>query len=202
MIAMRPSPIRGALLLGVLVLAALTGCGSGSVGPDPTAPSTPVPGASAGSASPAVPTSLPPLPGQVPAPARARSEAGAAAFVTHYFLVLNTAWMTPKAGLLPPLADPGCTACSVFEQTALMLTADGQRYTSVPNTVQSVAPAGGAEPSADSYPVVATVSQNGASIVDGQGEVAGTDPRTTVKFRFTLHHDGARWQVREIDLTS
>lgn len=195
------------LLTGILVLA---GCGSSGPGSDGVAHPSPAVSSGAGGApgSPgappptAVPSSLPPLPGSVPAPARERTEAGAAAFVEHYFLALNTAWMTPKAGLLPPLADSGCSACSVFEQTALMLQVDKQRYSGVPNTVQSVAAAAGKSPTDAAYPVVATVSQNGASVVDGTGKVVSTDRRAVVKFRFTLHHDGSAWRVQAIDLTS
>lgn len=105
---------RAAVVLCVAALA-LSGCGdkdepTKSPTPTPTASSnSPSPSASASSASPSASASTS---SAVPAAARERTEAGAIAFLTFYFDVVNDGYQDPaKPPDLFAYADKDCVSC-------------------------------------------------------------------------------------------
>ena len=68
----------------------------------------------------------------VPEAARQDTPAGAEAFVRFYFELLNEAWTTPKAGLLPAFSDPRCQFCQKTEDDARTFVRTKRHYASAP----------------------------------------------------------------------
>lgn len=130
---------------------------------------------------------------QIPAAARAHTEAGAEAFVKFFMDQANRAWMEPNAALLPPLSDPGCLSCKEIQRTAASLVRDGQRYVSAPVTVTRVAAFGGA-PKGQQY-VRLFMTQHKVDVVDATGKVVLTDPKRSLARTAGVLWKGESWRM-------
>lgn len=104
-----------------------------------------------------------------------QSEAGAIAFVNHYFAQVNTAWMTPDPSLLPPLAEAGCKSCDNLEKTARELVNVGLRYDAPAVSVLSTSVHPGSLP--DQIRLNVRLQQNLANEVDRNGVVVTPHPK-------------------------
>jgi hypothetical protein len=116
-----------------LALLSTASCGSDA---EPSAPPTPADSVGATSAAPREDTATetathsatedatgaPELPDE----AREQTEAGAEAFVEHYFETLNALGEEPKSSVLSAYEAPSCSACSVFSGTIEDLSEQGR----------------------------------------------------------------------------
>jgi hypothetical protein len=121
---------RYAATLAALIAASamVAGCTTSTAGPgvtttatsgSSTATTTPTATATSTPSATTAPTAA--YPADVPAEARANTPAGAIAFAKHFFGLVNRAYTTPQAGLLPPLSTANCKTCAAFESTAARL---------------------------------------------------------------------------------
>lgn len=201
-----------AAALGLLVVCGLGGCTGG--GDDPPASSstgaTRVTGAtgatggvgSGGSATTTTPSSSTTTAGpatttvQIPAAARAHTAAGAEAFVKFFMELVNAAWTTPQAGLLPELSDEGCLACKGFEETAANLVAKGQRYERTPASFASIRAIEGAP--AGRQLVHVTGTQHRVDIVNRTGAVVSSDPEERIAVNAMTIWRGDKWLLYDM----
>ena len=136
-----------------------------------------------------------PYPSDVPEAARQHTDAGAEAFVRHYWASLNTAWTQPRAGLLAALCLPTSKACAALEETATKLVTDRQRYVGEPLTVSSVT----ALATRDGLtPVDVQGRQERRDVIDAQGRVVLTDQQKAVHFVVELLWGDSHWIVSEM----
>ena len=161
-----------ACLAALAVAASVAGCsdaGSELVGApvaSSVASSTRPPASTVPSAPPSVSPSASPS-YQVPAAARAQSEAGAIAFVKFYFDQMNKAWMGPDTKLLPPLSDPECQSCAAMQDRAAAFVTAGDRLDRPIAKVLSTVTRDGAPPG--QLFLVVRIRQNEARTLDDQG---------------------------------
>ena len=180
---------------GLIATLGLAGCTGG--GDDPPPSSTTASGgptrSSPSSGSTTTASSPPTATVAIPAAARAHTEAGAEAFVKFFVEQSNIAWTLPKAGLLPPLSDPGCIACKGLEGTASELAAKKQRYVSEPITqIRTNAVGGGAD---GQQMVRLNAKQNKVKVVDSAGAEVRTDPAMDIARTVLLTWGNEQWRV-------
>jgi len=129
----------------------------------------------------------------IPLPARARTPAGAEAFVRYFYSQVNTAWTKPNAGLISALASAGCKSCTALEATAAGLVEKHQHYDGAPVTIVTVAGLGESSPGRPEVLVVFV--QEHRSVIDATGHVVLTDKRKQGKSVATLGWSGHGWLV-------
>jgi Family of unknown function (DUF6318) len=132
----------------------------------------------------------------IPVAARAHTPAGAEAFVRFFIDRVNYAWMTPEAGVIEALGDPGCLSCAALEKTAVGLVKAKTKYAATPIDVKDLHPVSGA-PSGQQY-LKATLVQNRVNIVDPRGKTVSTDPKLTAGRTFALVWKEGEWSVYDI----
>ena len=171
-----------ALLAASILLAA---CG-GNNKPGGSSSSTTASSPTTGSASP---TTADP---NIPAAARARTPAGAEAFVRYFYSQLNVAWSTPKAGLISALSASGCKTCSALERTAADLVAKRQHYRGDVFAIKTVGSIGESE-------VLVVGEQPPGAVIDFNGSVVKSRTEAQpVKFVVTLAWSSEGWPIQEI----
>lgn len=120
-----------------------------------------------------------------------QSEAGAIAFVNHYFAQVNTAWMTPDPSLLPPLAEAGCKSCDGFEAAAQELHDGNVRFDSAPVTVLAVMAL--PDSTREQVRLGAQLRQNRANEVDRNGNVVKPHPLSEFAQTIVVVWQEGRW---------
>jgi hypothetical protein len=133
---------------------------------------------------------------QIPAAARAHTEAGAEAFVRFYMEQVNVAWTRPQPGLLPELSDEGCLACKGFEETAIDLTSKGRRYQRTPASFASIKAIDGAPRGRQLVHVTGT--QHRVNIVNLSGSVVSTDPEERIAVNAMAVWKGEKWLLYDM----
>ena len=186
---------HGYAACGLVALLGLAGCTGG--GDDPPVSGSTTSGRSTTSA-PSTPTTTTSSPStatvDIPAAARAHTEAGAEAFVTHFMDEVSTAWTKPEAGLIPPLGESSCLACKSFEDTAKDLVAKDRRYESRPSTTVSAdATAGGPR-----QIVHLVLPQHQVDIGDTEGKTVLTDKEKRFAVNAELTWREGRWWLYDM----
>ncbi|MFN2347424.1 MAG: DUF6318 family protein [Dermatophilaceae bacterium] len=97
--------------------------------------------------SPTETSALPPLPDA----AKENTPEGAEAFIRYYFDVANTAYTTPRMGLLPELSDAECLACQEIEEQIEGLVEADQRVRVPPFELGTMTAVGGGAPGVTSF---------------------------------------------------
>lgn len=199
-VAKRPVSYAAQLASALVLAAALAGC-SGE-------PQAAAPGAGAGSgassaprteaATTAPPTPVGPAPSGLPEGASERSEAGATAFVTHYFARLNQAWQGPRTKVLPSFALSSCKTCEKYQLTAEELAAAKRHYDGKVLAVQHVAGLASTAPTDEQYTVEAHFKQLPVSLVDASGRTVSTEEPFAGTLLFQLAYEDG-WHISEIE---
>jgi hypothetical protein len=192
-----------AALLAVALAAVmlLAGCGGGAQAdgaPPPNTGSPPTTPTASPTTTSATPTTVPAptTDPDIPDAARARTPAGAEAFVHYFFETLNLAWTTPRAGILSPLCQGSSKSCAANESTATELTKAGHHYDGNPVTVKSVRTLSALSP--NKYDVLATVVAEPVREVDGVGKAYVTERREKLSARFVLLYTDQAWSAMSI----
>jgi hypothetical protein len=134
----------------------------------------------------------------IPAAARAHTNAGAEAFVRYFIQRWNTAWTAPRAGILPPLCQSASKACAGYEEEALRLTKEGHRYDGDPLTVKFIGTLDRTGPR--QVGILANVVQERRSEIDKAGKIYVTDKRKNLRLHFQVSYLGQNWSVLSIKL--
>lgn len=203
----------GVVVAGVMAAVVLLGACTSAADPSDPSPAraastaaTTVSGSITTTPSTTAATALPttgtagsvPYPTGVPAAARANTTEGAQEFVKFYFGLVNEAYTSPKAGLLPPLSSATCKSCAAFERIASGFVAKGQRYDQPMVSVLEVSPSWQDKP--ERRVIDATVRQNPAHVVNASGQVTETIPQADAVFVVTLSRSGPGWAVELIQV--
>ena len=190
--------------VGLVVVAGgvLSGCSSGAQGapgPDVGARvSSSAPAVSVGASPSATATVL--LDGfareRVPRAARAHSPQGAEAFARFYLEQVNKAWMVPDPEQIRPYALASCKTCANYVATAEWLVSSDAAYDGAPAALGAsvVLPESGA----DRVLVRVLETQESRRIVDGDGAVADSVPRSTGELEVELLWRQRSWLVRAV----
>lgn len=112
--------MRRILIIASLTLA-LAGCG-----PDPLPGPTPSASTSPATSSPS-PSPTGPVAPELPAAAKANTEAGAEAFVRYWFEAVTYAMQTGDTGPLEAASTPGCVACNDLQRRIKKIYGEGNR---------------------------------------------------------------------------
>jgi Family of unknown function (DUF6318) len=196
----RPAAASFAVVVAVVVGGGgvLGGCQSEAM-PTTSGSEAASPSATSGSPSPSVspsPSTSPPV--EIPAAAREKSDQGAEAFVRYFFDQVNTAWTTPRAGLIVALSDEGCQFCLKSEADAADLVRAGERYASAPITVGSVTVLSGAAPKGQSF-VRTSATQNRVDVLGKGNAVVRSDKKKALRLTTGLIWKGGQWYVYEVE---
>lgn len=132
---------------------------------------------------------------EMPEEAKEDSEAGAAAFATHYLDTLNYSTMTPASGLLSGLVDESCETCTSFEGLVEQYTSKDRHSEGPVVTFQPLEARATGETTvifADAtQPVPATLDSDGNVVLEG-----GESTAFTMVIR--LHRVDDAWRISEI----
>lgn len=156
-------------------------------------------GSASGSASPtSEPTEAPaPEPPALPSEATTPDAAGAAAFVRHWFDLVNYAYATGDTGPLVSASDTRCETCSSFIDSIESQYSSGGSFTGgAISVLDAVAPE--PDPHAPSL-VTSLYSQEAIAAVSSEGEVTAetpAEPSTTIAFYVARNADA--WVAFEI----
>lgn len=212
--AMRSTHAMGAAatMLAVLAAAGCSGASSGGgasstaspptkgiASGEPTPPQTSTASSSPASKSPtATPTSKSTAAGApgVPEPARQHTKAGAKAFATYYFDLVNVLYRDPKSGNLKGLEADGCKICKSTDAEMRRMAASGQKYDrdqiKYAISRQVLTPDDGAN-------VFLTMKQQPAKLLAADGTVVSTTPTPFVKSIAVLSwQNGNGWRVQDV----
>ena len=165
-----------AALLAAATAGLLGACTTTGAGPTPTAGGSASGSSQSSGSTPssAVPTTSPsnsaalPYPTDVPAEARANTEAGAIAFARHFFAQLNKAYTTPRAGLIAPLSTSTCKSCAAYEEHASTYITQHAHYNMDALQVKSASVSSDTDPAATLVLDVA-IRQLPARLINAQG---------------------------------
>jgi hypothetical protein len=173
----------------------LTACGgdtkptasaSTTANASPTTTSAPTPSASP---TATVNTKVDP---NIPAAARAHTPAGAEAFTRYFYSQLNTAWSTPKAGLISSLSATTCKTCAAFEGSAIDLATKQQHYQGDVFAVATAASVGQSE-------ILVVGQQPPGAVIDSSGTVVRRKTQAQrSKFIVTVQWSSGGWRINEI----
>ncbi|MGL4178647.1 MAG: DUF6318 family protein [Dermatophilaceae bacterium] len=133
----------------------------------------------------------------VPAAARAKTAAGAEAFVRFFIDQLAIAWMEPRAGLIASLSDPKCTFCTKSEAQAKEYVAKGYQFDSRPVEVLTVEPFVGA-PKNQQFLAV-TFQQMPTAVVDQTGKEVDRQQGMDEELYVIVAWRQSGWQLLEIE---
>lgn len=135
-------------------------------------------------------------PPELPAEAKEQTEAGAEAFVAHYFDLLNYGTMTPDADALVNTGTPQCQTCLAFQDSLDTLVENGWRSDGPSVDLLSAS----ATQTDTEFSVTSTIAQINPAVLTSGGEVETTaDQPSDVSFTFRLAWTEAGWRVQEVD---
>lgn len=206
---MRAKRATVALSLLLLASAGCTDAGQPSPPPDPvdsisdpSATSAPAPPdtetetATETAGATASPTTEADGPPRLPAEATEQTEAGAEAFVAHYFDLLNYGTMTPDADALADTSTPQCQTCVAFQESLDTLAENEWRSDGPSVDLLSAS----ATQTDEEFSVDSTIAQiNPAVLTSGDGVETAAGQPSDVSFTFRLVWTEAGWRVKEVD---
>lgn len=179
-------------ILGLLaVMTALTGGCAPSLGLTPPESAGPAPHAAAGRQ----PSTYTPTKPTLPAAARQRTGAGAAAFSRYFFAVVGFSWGMPRAGLVGGLSAPDCQACTNYAGEAERLIAAHERFASPPLAVESVRVL---RRTGDGYEISAAVEQQATRVYNLDGSLARDQAREELTMLVETRWTATGWQVLSV----
>jgi len=182
---MRTAGVRTAGAIGAALL--LAGCSLLGGGKEAT------PSVSAETVTPAATASPSPT---MPAAARATSNAGAEAFVSHWFRAYSHATWERTSAELTPISDPTCVFCNNAKKTIEGLKANDRRVEGGLTTISNFKRAQGA---AGTMRLDCSYDQAASSILDAAGSKLSTSKATkSGKMLVALKWTGKQWTVLEI----
>lgn len=192
---------RAAVTLAVVALG-LTACGDED---DPTQSSSPTPtasaSASASSASPsatASPTGSATAAADVPAAAKARTEAGAIAFLNFYFDQSNQGFIDPvNAPDLMTYSDTGCVACKKTQQSIDEYAKGGWSLKQAPLELRDEALA--TEVTADRVIINFTSVERAQTQYQNSKATSYTTKASTLKKAAALKWVNGAWQMFDVE---
>lgn len=147
--------------------------------------------------SPSPTTAVAAVDPNIPAAARAHTNAGAEAFAKYFFTQLNRSWATADPSLLPPLSDPGCKTCGAFTSSAASFRSKHQHYR---GEVFSATHVGALGEGVKGQEVLVVGRQDAGAIVDQAGKVIKTSVRQAGKFVVSLSWTGRGWNAVELQV--
>lgn len=177
--------LAGPLAASMAATMLLAGCG-GDPKPDPSATTDTA-------TTTASPRSAAPTASASPTLGAAHTKAGAQAFSVHFFQQVNRAWSTPDPTSLDGLYTRACKTCAAIRGSAADYKSRELRYRDTPLTgISSISltdAVGG------TTRVRVTAAQKASAIVDRNGKVVESVPRTASTFLLTLTWVRQSWQV-------
>ncbi|MGI8946536.1 MAG: DUF6318 family protein [Ornithinimicrobium sp.] len=202
---MRAKRVTAALSLAILAGAGCTGPGQPSPPPEPveslgesSATSEPPPPDTETKTATATssPTTKAGGAPELPPEATEQTEAGAEAFVAHYFDLLNYGTMTPDAGALANTGTPQCQTCVAFEESLQSLAEDGLR-----SDGPSIELLSATASEVDGEVLVETIlSQINPAVLTLDGDIENpADQPSDVSFALRLTWTEAGWRIVEIE---
>lgn len=195
----KPYARATAAALTVLTTAALTltSCddNGGTTAPPPTASPTPPATSEPASPTPTETTSGPVEP-EMPDEARARSAAGAKAFVEFYWATVNYAQTTGDLALLRSMATESCSGCRGGADSIAKVYRKGGRIIGGHWRLLKAVPL---ETAAGTWSVSTDVHVSRRRIV-GAGSLNETSRAGTIDFLFGLDYRGGAWRVTFLDV--
>ncbi len=185
--------LRGAAWACALVAGSLVVAGCTPDEPEPT-PTTPV---ETNTTSSAPETSEPTVAApEMPAEAMQASAAGAQAWVTHWFDLVNYAKATGDTQPLKTFSGSACKVCASTASDIDSNYADGGHMEGGEATVLSVL-----SPPPDSRNLVAvatTFTEAAATVVRANGSREPRNATPETRIDFVMVHEGGQWALREI----
>ena len=144
------------------------------------------------------PTEASALP-ELPEAAKENTPEGAEAFIRYYFDVANFALTKPEPGLVPKIASDECVSCATLEAQVADLSQQGQRATSNPYEIKSMALVGGTTQDVELFNMV--VALPATTIESRDGTVS--DPSQEAEYSGTggARWEGGRWELLDLDLS-
>lgn len=132
----------------------------------------------------------------LPDAAKAKTSAGAEAFVRFYIDLINSAVTLPKPGLLPPYSDRGCLFCQGIEKDVNKLASEGHRYADEPlevgELVEEQAPV-------DQVIFVSDMTQRAVQVVDSEGHATTHSKAGEMPIRIAAIWTGTGWQFFDLE---
>lgn len=193
---MRPLRAAATALVAVLALSSCEG-GSDPADPSPTAQ----PSASSSEPSTTPPTEKPTEP-VLPAAATKATEAGARAFITYYWDLINYAQVTGDVKTLGSLSAATCDTCSGIASDLRTHYESGGTITGGRNTprITEVAELNSKSGSGFGFRVEQDVSHEPQTIVTSDGAKEEVDAGTDHFTSFLLWVDGDRWRLDVLEI--
>ncbi|MGL4173537.1 MAG: DUF6318 family protein [Actinomycetota bacterium] len=171
---------------------------AGAPSPSPSAVSTQSSGSSPSSDTryPAPTTTVGPLElSVIPKEARARTDAGAAAFAEFYVSRINEAWTRPDPELLRPFGLPTCKSCASLTDLAEELQKSSYRYEEGPAEVLAKNPEN-SDPSR--MFIQLSIRQNPEKIVDQSGKTIRQDKKKKFISQYEVVWRKNHWVIATI----
>jgi hypothetical protein len=200
------APLRYAVVLAAMVLA---GCTSAPPAPPVTSSPATVAGTSAASTTPsstvattttstaAPTTSVDTVLARIPAAARPKTEAGAAAFAKFYFETINGGFKSAQSRDVAHLSDASCTTCNSFTQAIDELRSRQQHYGGDLATVEYSTPVSFTKRSAQ---ILVDLKQRQVPVLGADGGELEKTPAGSASFLVSVRFD-ERWVVTRIQKT-
>ena len=135
-----------------------------------------------------------PYPSDVPVTARQHTDAGAEAFVRHWFGVLNKAWTGPTAGLLTAISVPSCKSCAQYEGATVDLVSARQRFVGDPAVLGTVSIL---DLTAEGATVLTQLNQESRTVLDSTGAVVRTQMAKQLSLQLRLAWESDHWLMAE-----
>lgn len=132
----------------------------------------------------------------IPGGAQTHDQAGARAFLEHFYAAMHAAYTLPQGGVLASKGLPGCSTCSVMERQVGDLIKRGHRYQYESSTVSEVAidPESTADQVLMSYVVTDTAGQE----LDEAGRIVKALPRQESPHTILLVWTAGAWKVEDV----
>lgn len=135
----------------------------------------------------------------MPEEARADTQAGAVAFVRHFFAKVNASYATGQTGLLRPLTTTRCSACPSVEAGIAAALGPGRHTVSEPMLLREVTPSN--EPRRVGETLVDVLfTLRPTKLVDASGAPAGALKEVRGIYLVSVVRDTAGWRVDGITL--
>ena len=182
--------------VAVVLLALMVGCTS----EDP--PAGLPPSASSTTETPTVTTTpAPTTPAETGAPtvppvAQQQTPDGAAAFIQHYYVILEYSWSVMDSAPLRALGD--CLSCNNLSETIDSVAADGDRLEGGDVTIRSVQPNAVASDGSTTVDTLVSSAEQRIVAPDGTTRQVLGEAQESLQFFFDLGWAGSTWTVTSI----
>jgi hypothetical protein len=138
-------------------------------------------------------------PATVPAAAKPKTQAGAAAFVAFFWQQFNRSQMEANPALLPGLFQDSCAPCAAYVDGATALQKGRQHYASPPFVVKSVKTD---TLKGSTATVLSPVTQQAAAVADSSNKTLAVATEQDQEFLVTLMWNNNGWKVSDIQVVT